>query len=180
MLKPNIVGLGNFILDSSKNLSSNSFLLSALFLITYTNDPFSARYKEFDSEQEWIEQIISYAAAKPANEWTDKDYNQAVLKVEDMVRHFIMSYRLYNLRQQHSDTKIIDIAIFEGKKPTRSSKFYKFDPKNNSSVEKITADVLSLLNKEEISESEKGEVVLNVLKKIMKFEDNKKDKKDTA
>ena len=144
------------------------------------NDPFSARYKEFDSEQEWIEQIISYAAAKPANEWTDKDYDQAVLKVEDMVRHFIMSYRLYNLRQQHSDTKIIDIAIFEGKKPTRSSKFYKFDPKNNSSVEKITSEVLSLLNREEISESEKGEVVLNVLKKIMKFENTKKEKKDTA
>ena len=144
------------------------------------NDPFSARYKDFDNEQEWIEQIISYAAAKPANEWTDKDYDQAVLKVEDMVRHFIMSYRLYNLRQQHSDTKIIDIAIFEGKKPARSSKFYRFDPKNNSSVEKITSEVLSLLNREEISESEKGEIVLNVLKKIMKFEDNKKDKKDTA
>tara|TARA_B100000686_G_scaffold319002_1_gene369315 strand:- start:456 stop:3830 length:3375 start_codon:yes stop_codon:yes gene_type:complete len=143
------------------------------------NDPFSSRFKEFDSDEEWIEQIISYLLAKPANEWTDNDYNQAVLKVEDMVRHFIMSYRLYNLRQKHSDTKIIDIAIFEGKKPTRSSKFYKFDPKNNSSVEKITTEVLSLLNREEISESEKGEIVLNVLKKIMKFE-NIKNKKDTA
>ena len=143
------------------------------------NDPFSSRFKEFNSDEEWIEQIISYAAAKPANEWTDNDYNQAVLKVEDMVRHFIMSYRLYNLRQKHSDTKIIDIAIFEGKKPSRSSKFYKFDPRNNSSVEKITTEVLSLLNREEISESEKGEIVLNVLKKIMKFE-NIKNKKDTA
>ena len=53
-------------------------------------------------------------------------------------------------------------------------------PKNNSSVEKITSEVLSLLNREEISESEKGEVVLNVLKKIMKFENTKKDKKDIA
>ena len=34
-----------------------------------------------------------------------------------MVRHFIMSYRLHILRQNHSDTKIIDIAIFDGKKP---------------------------------------------------------------
>ena len=66
------------------------------------------------------------------------------------------------------------------KKPTRSSKFYKFDPKNNSSVEKITSEVLSLLNREEISESEKGEVVLNVLKKIMNFENTKKRQKDTA
>tara|TARA_B100001996_G_C18608963_1_gene572927 strand:- start:721 stop:1248 length:528 start_codon:yes stop_codon:yes gene_type:complete len=139
-------------------------------------DPFSARIKEFKSDHEWIEQIISYAAAKPANEWTDKDFDQAVLKVEDMVRHFIMSYRLHNLRQKHSDTKIIDIAIFEGKRPSRSSKFYKFDPKNNDSVEKITSEVLKLLNKENISESEKGEVVLNVLKKIMKFDNIKKDK----
>ena len=32
----------------------------------------------------------------------------------------------------------------------------------------------------EISESEKSEVVLNVLKKIMKFENTKKNKKDIA
>ena len=87
---------------------------------------------------------------------------------------------LENMREFFlTDEVIIDIAIFEGKKPTRSSKFYKFDPKNNSSVEKITTEVLSLLNREEISESEKGEIVLNVLKKIMKFE-NIKNKKDTA
>ena len=139
-------------------------------------DPFSARVKEFKSDHQWIEQIVSYAAAKPANEWTDKDFDRAILKVEDMVRHFIMSYLLHILRQNHSDTKIIDISIFYGKKPSRSSKFYKFDPNKNSSVEKITSEILSLLNKESISETEKGEVVFNVLKKIMKFENTKKDK----
>ena len=36
---------------------------------------------------------------------------EAILKIEEMVRHFIMSYRLYTLREKHSDTKIIDIAI---------------------------------------------------------------------
>ena len=56
-----------------------------------------------------------------------------------------------------------------------SSKFYKFDPNKNSSVEKITSEILSLLNKESISETEKGEVVFNVLKKIMKFENTKKE-----
>ena len=44
-----------------------------------------------------------------------------------MVRHFIMSYRLYTLREKHADTKIIDIAIFDGSSPERSSKFYKFE-----------------------------------------------------
>jgi hypothetical protein len=169
------------VFKTDRNISDMSFdIVKDWAQQVGENDPFSSRFKEFETDNEWIEQIISYAAAKPANEWTDKDYDQAVLKVEDMVRHFIMSYRLYNLRQQHSDTKIIDVAIFEGKKPTRSSKFYKFDPKNNSSVEKITSEVLALLNKEEISESEKGEVVLNVLKKIMKFENTKKDIKDSA
>ncbi len=139
-------------------------------------DPFSARANEFKFDHQWIEQIVSYAAAKPANEWTDKDFNQAILKVEDMVRHFIMSYRLHTLRQNHSDTKIIDIAIYDGKKPARSSKFYKFDPNKNSSVEKITGEILSLLNKETISETEKGEIVFNVLKKIMNFENTKKNK----
>ena len=82
------------------------------------------RYKK---ENDWIEQIISYAASKPASEWNDHDFQEATLKIEEMARHFIMSYRLYTLREKHSDTKIIDIAIFEGNSPERSSKFYKFD-----------------------------------------------------
>ena len=69
-----------------------------------------------------------------------------------MVRHFIMSYRLYTLREKHSDTKIIDIAIFDGQKPERSSKFYKFKT-DNSSVEKVTEDVMKLLEDKKLSES---------------------------
>ena len=52
-----------------------------------------------------------FCCKQPANEWTDTDYNDAGLAIEEMVRHFIMSYRLYTLREDHSDTKIIDIAI---------------------------------------------------------------------
>ena len=128
------------------------------------------------SDEKWLEQIISYAAAKPANEWNDSDFNEAVLKIEEMVRHFIMSYRLYTLREKHSDTKIIDIAIFDGSLPERSSKFYKFENHKNNSVEKISQEILNLLEDQKLSESEKGEVVLKVLRKIMNFEDAK-DKK---
>ena len=138
-------------------------------------DPFSAKINEFKKENDWIEQIISYAASKPANEWNDKDYQDATLKIEEMVRHFIMSYRLYTLREKHSDTKIIDIAIFDGQKPERSSKFYKFKT-DNSSVEKVTEDVMKLLEDKKLSESEKGEVVLKVFKKIMNFNDSVKGK----
>ena len=137
-------------------------------------DPFSAKINEL-KENDWIQQVISFAASKPCNEWNDQDFNQATLKIEEMVRHFIMSYRLYTLREKHSDTKIIDVAIFDGKKPERSSKFYKFKT-DNSSVEKVTEDVMKLLEDKKLSESEKGEVVLKVLKKIMSFKAQPKGK----
>ena len=93
-----------------------------------------------------------------------------------MVRHFIMSYRLYTLREKHSDTKIIDIAIFEGSSPERSSKFYKFDPEKSKSVDKISQEVLNLLENQNLNESQKGEVVLKVLKTIMTFKNSKDEK----
>ena len=93
-----------------------------------------------------------------------------------MVRHFIMTYRLYTLREKHSETKIIDIAVFDGKSPERSSKFYKFSNTKNQSVDKVSQEVLKLLEGQNLSESEKGEVVLKVLRKIMKFS-NEKDEK---
>ena len=138
-------------------------------------DPFSAKINDL-KENEWIEQIISYAAAKPANEWSDTNYNEAILKIEEMVRHFIMSYRLYTLREKHADTKIIDIAIFDGSSPERSSKFYKFENHENNSVDKVSNEILNLLDGQKLTESEKSEVVLKVLKKIMNFK-NKKDQK---
>ena len=140
-----------------------------------TNDPFSAKINDLDDEK-WLEQVISYAASKPANEWNDKDYNDAGLAIEEMVRHFIMSYRLYTLREDHSDTKIIDIAIFDGKSPERSSKFYEFKNDKSQSVEKVSQEVLKLIEDQNLSETEKGEVVLKVLRKIMKFSNSKDEK----
>ena len=138
-------------------------------------DPFSAKIDELDDEK-WLEQVISYAASKPANEWNDKDYQEASLAIEEMVRHFIVSYRLYTLREEHSDTKIIYIAIYDGKNPERSSKFYEFKNDKSKSVEKISQDVLKLLEGQNLTESEKGEVVLKVLRKIMKFSNSKDEK----
>jgi len=137
-------------------------------------DPFSAKINEL-SDDKWLEQIISYAANKPANEWSDQDYENAMLAIEEMVRHFIVSYRLHTLRENHSDTKIIDIAIFDGKNPERSSKFYEFKNDKSNTVDKISQDVLKLLETQNLNESQKGEVVLKVLRKIMNFS-NKKNK----
>ena len=140
-----------------------------------TKDTFSAKVNEL-TEDKWLEQIASFAASKPANEWNDSDYTEGILKIEEMVRHFIMSYRLYTLREKHSDTKIIDIAIFEGSTPERSSKFYKFDPEKSKSVDKISQEVLNLLENQNLNESQKGEVVLKVLKTIMTFKNSKDEK----
>ena len=67
-------------------------------------------------------------------------------------------------------------AIFEGKNPERSSKFYKFDAYKNKSVDKISQEILNLLENQNLSESEKGEVVLKVLRKIMNFKGSKGEK----
>ena len=58
----------------------------------------------------------------------------------------------------------------------RISKFYKFRNDPSSSVEKVTSDILNLLENKKLSESEKGEVVLKVLKKIMTFKESEKGK----
>ena len=93
-----------------------------------------------------------------------------------MVRHFIMSYRLYTLREKHSDTKIIDIAIFDGSLPERSSKFYQIENHKNNSVEKTSNEILSLLDDKKLSDSEKNEVILKLLRKIMNFKHSKDEK----
>ena len=50
------------------------------------------------------------------------------------------------------------------------------DPVLTSNVDKVSQEVLGLLEGQNLSESEKGEVVLKVLRKIMKFS-NEKDEK---
>ena len=52
----------------------------------------------------------------------------------------------------------------------------KFENHKNNSVEQITQEILTLLEDQKLSESEKGEVVLKVLRKIMNFKDNKGEK----
>ena len=116
-----------------------------------SRDPFSAKINDL-SETQWLEQVISFAAAKPANEWNDKDFKEAGLAIEEMVRHFIMSYRLYTLRENHSETKIIDIAIFDGKNPERSSKFYNFKNTKNSVTQTLLNHTDVIINHTEINE----------------------------
>ena len=85
-------------------------------------------------------------------------------------------WKRVHLREEHSDTKIIDIAIFDGKNPERSSKFFEFKNDESNSVDKISQEVLKLLENQNLTETQKGEVVLKVLRKIMNFT-NSKDKK---
>ena len=99
-----------------------------------------------------------------------------VRRISGTPDHVKKQFELYTLRKKHSNTKIIDIAIFEGSSPERSSKFYKFINNENNSVEKISNEILKLLEDQKLSESEKGEVVLKVLRKIMNFKNNDKEK----
>ena len=60
-----------------------------------------------------------------------------------------------------------DLKIILSNDPV--SKFYNFKNTKNQSVDKVSQEVLGLLEGQNLSESEKGEVVLKVLRKIMKF-----------
>ena len=62
---------------------------------------------------------------------------------------------------------------WEGKINLRNSEF-KND--KSQSVEKVSQDVLKLIEDQNLSETEKGEVVLKVLRKIMKFSNSKDEK----
>ena len=102
--------------------------------------------------------VLSSCNDKVSKENDFMNYNEAGLAIEEMVRHFIMSYRLYTLREDHSNTKIIDIAIFDGKSPERSSKFYEFKNDKSQSVEKVSQDVLKLIEDQNLSETEKAKL----------------------
>ena len=56
------------------------------------------------------------------------------------------------------------------------SKNYEFKNDESQSVEKVSQDVLKLIEDQNLSETEKGEVVLKVLRKIMKFSNSKDEK----
>ena len=53
---------------------------------------------------------------------------------------------------------------------------YEFKNDKSQSVEKVSQDVLKLIEDQNLSETEKGEVVLKVLRKIMKFSNSKDEK----
>jgi len=123
-----------------------------------------AKYK---SDDEWIEHLAGYSIGKPVDEWVDQDFNKAQLNLEEMVRHFIMTDRLYTIRDKHKDSKIVDIAIFEGKNQQRASKFYFSKDTKSNVVEETAKEIQKLMTSKNLSETDKGEITLVVLKELM-------------
>ena len=144
-------------------------------LLIGENDPFSAKAEKYTNDEEWIEQIVGYSIGKPVEEWMDQDFTLAQLKLEDMVRHFIMTDRLLTLRNQHKDSKIVDLAIYEGATPQRSSKFYFSEDSKKNIIKDSVDEINQLLTSKKLSDSEKGEIALKVLQTLM---NEKKDTKD--
>jgi hypothetical protein len=144
-------------------------------LLIGENDPFSAKAEKYTNDEEWIEQIVGYSIGKPVEEWMDQDFTLAQLKLEDMVRHFIMTDRLLTLRNQHKDSKIVDLAIYEGATPQRSSKFYFSEDSKKNIIKDSVDEINQLLTSKKLSDSEKGEIALKVLQTLMS---EKKDTKD--
>ena len=81
-----LLELKNTILDvfkTDRNISDIDFdTIKSWAKKINQNDPFSAKINELDDEK-WLEQVISFAANKPANEWNDTDYNDCLLYTSD-------------------------------------------------------------------------------------------------
>ena len=144
-------------------------------------DPFSAKLSKSNNDSEWIEQIAAYSISKPLEEWIDSDFDQAQLKTEEMVRHFIMTDRLITLKSKHKDSKIIDLAIYDGDDQQRASKFY-FQNFKGDKINEAVEEINQLLSQKSLSESEKGEIALKVLQSLMSKKSDKKNsnKKEPA
>ena len=143
-------------------------------------DPFSEKVSKFKSDDEWIEHLAGYSIGKPVDEWVDQDFSKAQLNLEEMVRHFIMTDRLYTIRDKYKDSKIVDIAIFEGKNQQRASKFYFSTDIKNNIVDETTKEIQKLMNSKNLSDTEKGEITLKVLKELMVKNEQEIIKKKTA
>jgi hypothetical protein len=143
-------------------------------------DPFSEKVSKFKSDDEWIEHLAGYSIGKPVDEWVDQDFSKAQLNLEEMVRHFIMTDRLYTIRDKYKDSKIVDIAIFEGKNQQRASKFYFSTDIKNNIVDETTKEIQKLMNSKNLSDTEKGEITLKVLKELMVKNEQEITKKKTA
>ena len=150
--------------------------------IVGNNDPFSAKLSKSKSDSEWIESIAAYSISKPLEEWLDSDFDHAQLKVEDMVRRFIMTDRLITLKSKHKDSKIVDLAIYDGDDQQRASKFY-FQNFEGDKIDNTVKEITNILSSKDLSDSEKGEIALKVLQSLMdkQSKDKKtKDKKEPA
>ena len=165
------------VFKSDPNIFDISFeTIKKRALLVGENDPFSAKIKKYKSDDEWIEQVVGYSIGKPVEEWMDQDFTLAQLKLEDMVRHFIMTDRLLTLRNQHKDSKIVDLAVYEGKVPQRSSKFYFSEGPKSNVIDDSVKEINKILEDKKLSESEKGEIALKLLQNLMS---EKKENKDT-
>ena len=166
------------VFKSDPNIFDISFeTIKKRALLVGENDPFSAKISKYKTESEWIEQVVGYSIGKPVEEWIDQDFTYAQLKLEDMVRHFIMTDRLLTLRNQHQDSKIVDLAIYEGKVPMRTSKFYFSEDNKNNVINESLNEINKILDGKKLSESEKGEIALKLLQTLMADKKDTKDKK---
>ena len=86
-----------------------------------------------------------------------------------------MTDRLITLKSKHKDSKIVDLAIYDGDNQQRASKFY-FQNFTGDKINQTVDEITNLLSNKDLSESEKGEIALKVLQSLMNKKN--KDKKD--
>jgi hypothetical protein len=91
-----------------------------------------------------------------------------------------MTDRLYTIRDKYKDSKIVDIAIFEGKNQQRASKFYFSTDAKSNVVEETAREIQKLMTSKNLSETDKGEITLKILKELMSDKEQINIKKKIA
>ena len=144
------------------------------------NNTFAARLLEGTTEQETLEQVLTYVSEKPIDNWTDSDFSNAKLKLVDYVNEFkrmerlIATYNKSETTSSFTDFKnayLVDIVISQDNQFKNMTKLLDLDAEQEKRIKTVAHSSIQKLPSD-MSKDEKIAVAIEILKSI---EDEKKE-----
>ena len=144
------------------------------------NNTFAARLLEGTTEQETLEQVLTYVSEKPIDNWTDSDFSNAKLKLVDYVNEFkrmerlIATYNKSETTSSFTDFKnayLVDIVISQDNQFKNMTKLLDLDTEQEKRIKTVAHSSIQKLPSD-MSKDEKIAVAIEILKSI---EDEKKE-----
>ena len=138
------------------------------------NNTFAARLLEGTTEQETLEQVLTYVSEKPIDNWTDSDFSNAKLKLVDYVNEFKRMERLiatYNKSETAStftdfkNAYLVDIVISQDNQFKNMTKLLDLDADQEQRIKTVAHSSIQKLPSD-MSKDEKIAVAIEILKSI--------------